>query len=160
MWGTIVAMAFWLVKTEPHVYSIDDLRRDTVTAWTGVRNYQARNFLKQMEVGDLVLVYHSNAEPPGVVGIARVKHVAKPDPTQFDRASEYFDPAASPDKPRWFCPDLAFSAKLSSMVSLEALRGKTSLSGLPLLQRGSRLSVLPVTEKHFEIIQSMGSERA
>jgi predicted RNA-binding protein with PUA-like domain len=153
-------MAFWLVKTEPHVYSIDDLRRDRVTAWTGVRNYQARNFLKQMEVGDLVLIYHSNAEPPGVVGIARVRHGAEPDPTQFDKTSEYFDPAASPDKPRWFCPDLSFSAKLETMVSLESLRGQASLNGLVLLQRGSRLSVVPVTEKHFEIIQAMGSARS
>jgi predicted RNA-binding protein with PUA-like domain len=153
-------MAFWLVKTEPHIYSIDDLQRDEVTAWTGVRNYQARNFLKQMQVDDLVLVYHSNAEPPGVVGIARVKRVAKPDPTQFDRTSEYFDPAASPENPRWFCPDLAFSAKLAAMVPLESLRGQTSLNGLLLLQRGSRLSVVPVTETHFEIIRSMGSERS
>jgi predicted RNA-binding protein with PUA-like domain len=153
-------MAFWLVKTEPHVYSIDDLRRDKVTAWTGVRNYQARNFLKQMQVGDLVLVYHSNAEPPGVVGIARVKHAAKPDFTQFDKTSEYFDPAASPDKPRWFCPDLAFSAKLTEMVSLESLRGQASLNGLVLLQRGSRLSVVPIDEKHFEIIQAMGASRS
>jgi predicted RNA-binding protein with PUA-like domain len=150
-------MAFWLVKTEPHVYSIDDLRRDKITAWTGVRNYQARNFLKQMEVGDLVLVYHSNAEPPGVVGVARVKHGAKADPTQFDRKSEYFDPAASLEKPRWFCPDLAFSAKLAVMVTLESLRAQASLSGLQLLQRGSRLSVLPVSEKHFDIIRAMGT---
>lgn len=152
-------MAFWLVKTEPHVYSIDDLQRDKVTSWTGVRNYQARNFLREMSVGDLVLVYHSNAEPPGVFGIARVKQSAKPDPTQFDERSEYFDPAASLEKPRWFCPDLAFSAKLSMMVSLDSLRGQASLSGLQLLQRGSRLSVLPVTEAHFEIICSMGSGR-
>lgn len=140
------------------MYSIDQLRRDKVTAWTGVRNYQARNFLKQMELGDHVLIYHSNAEPPGVVGIAKVKSVAKPDPTQFDRKSEYFDSAATADSPRWFCPDLAFAAKFENMVSLELLRGNAGLEGLLLLQRGSRLSVLPVSEKHFSIIESMGRQ--
>lgn len=149
-------MAYWLVKTEPHVYSIDDLKRDTVTSWTGVRNYQARNFLKQMAVGDHVLVYHSNAEPPGVVGIAKVKNVAQPDQTQFDRQSEYYDPAASLDRPRWYCPDIAFYRKFSSIVSLDSLRAHKALDGLLLLQRGSRLSVLPVSEKHFTIIETMG----
>jgi predicted RNA-binding protein with PUA-like domain len=149
-------MAYWLVKTEPHVYSIDDLKRDTETSWTGVRNYQARNFLKQMVVGDRVLVYHSNAEPPGVVGIATVKNVAQPDQTQFDRQSEYYDPKASTEQPRWFCPDIAFLKKFSSMVPLDSLRAHKALEGLLLLQRGSRLSVLPVSEKHFTIIESMG----
>ncbi len=148
-------MAFWLVKTEPHVYSIEDLRRDKVTAWTGVRNYQARNFLREMAVGDLVLIYHSNAEPPGVVGIARVNNAAKPDPTQFDQKSDYFDSAASLEKPRWFCPDLVFSAKFIEIVSLESLRVQAGLEGLALLQRGSRLSVLPITAKHFQIILKM-----
>jgi predicted RNA-binding protein with PUA-like domain len=153
----MTAMAYWLVKTEPHVYSIDDLKRDKVTEWTGVRNYQARNFLKQMAVGDCVLVYHSNAEPPGVVGIATVKRIAKPDPTQFDRASEYYDPAASDEEPRWYCPDIAFSKRFGEMVTLDSLRGNKALEGLLLLQRGSRLSVIPVSEKHFSVIESMGS---
>lgn len=150
-------MAYWLVKTEPHVYSIDDLKRDKVTEWTGVRNYQARNFLKQMAVGDSVLVYHSNAEPPGVVGVASVKTVAAPDPTQFDTTSEYFDPAASKDQPRWFCPKLSFQAKLKQMVTLDALRQSRALEGLVLLQRGSRLSVVPVSERHYRAIEKMGS---
>jgi predicted RNA-binding protein with PUA-like domain len=150
-------MAYWLVKTEPHVYSIDDLKRDKVTEWTGVRNYQARNFLRQMAAGDSVLVYHSNAEPPGVVGVASVKTVAAPDPTQFDTASEYFDPAASKDRPRWFCPKLAFHAKLGQMVTLDALRQSRALEGLVLLQRGSRLSVVPVSEQHYRAIEKMGS---
>jgi predicted RNA-binding protein with PUA-like domain len=145
-------MKYWLVKTEPHVYSIDDLSRDRVTSWTGVRNYQARNFLRQMEVGDMVLVYHSNAEPPGVVGVAEVVSAAKPDPTQFDRASEYFDPAATVVKPRWFSPDLGFAKKLPAMVPLEVLRNTKSLEGLLLLQRGSRLSVIPVSREHFDLI--------
>jgi predicted RNA-binding protein with PUA-like domain len=149
---TILLMNYWLVKTEPHVYSIDDLLRDKVTSWTGVRNYQARNYLRQMEVGDLVLVYHSNAEPPGVVGIAKVKSLAKPDPTQFDKTSEYFDPAATDLKPRWFCPDLSFVKKLRAMVPLDVLRNTKELDGLLLLKRGSRLSVIPVSREHFDLI--------
>jgi predicted RNA-binding protein with PUA-like domain len=149
-------MNYWLVKTEPHVYSIDDLRRDKKTLWTGVRNYQARNFLQQMTVGDTLLVYHSNAEPPGVVGLATVVAVATPDPTQFDERSEYFDPKSSNAKPRWFCPQVAFARKLPVMVSLHDLRQARALDGLALLQRGSRLSVIPVVEKHFRRIVAMG----
>jgi predicted RNA-binding protein with PUA-like domain len=149
-------MKHWLVKTEPHVYSIDDLKRDKKTAWTGVRNYQARNFLQQMAPGDHVLVYHSNAEPPGVVGIAKVAAVAKPDLTQFEKKSEFFDPKASPEKPRWFCPDISFVRRLPAMVSLDDLRQNKTLEGLLLLQKGSRLSVIPVTERHFRAIVEMG----
>ena len=151
-------MATWLVKTEPDVYSIDDLARDKVTDWTCVRNYQARNFLKAMARGDEVLIYHSNAEPSGVVGIARVCQVASPDPTQFDKKSEYFDPKATKDAPRWFCPDLKFVRKLSRLIALDELRNCTSLAGLVLLQRGSRLSVVPVSEKHFDIIVELASK--
>ena len=148
-------MARWLVKTEPDVYSIDDLARDKVTDWTCVRNYQARNFLKAMALGDEVLIYHSNAEPSGVVGIARV---ASPDPTQFEKKSEYYDPKATKDVPRWFCPDLKFVRKLARLIALDELRNCTSLEGLTLLQRGSRLSVLPVLEKHFDIIVELASK--
>ena len=151
-------MNYWLVKTEPHVYSIDDLRRDKKTEWTGVRNYQARNFLQQMRVGDSVIVYHSNAEPPGVVGIATVKTAAVPDPTQFDKKSEYFDPKATKEAPRWFCPDLKFVRKLSRLIALDELRSCTTLAGLALLQKGSRLSVLPVSEKHFDTIVELASK--
>lgn len=150
-------MSYWLVKTEPQVYSIEDLQREKVTEWTGVRNYQARNFLKQMAVGDSVLVYHSNAEPPGVVGVASVKTLAAPDSTQFDSTSEYFDPAASMDQPRWFCPKLEFRVRLVQMVTLDALRQNRALEGLVLLQRGSRLSVVPVSEQHYRVIEKMGS---
>jgi predicted RNA-binding protein with PUA-like domain len=151
-------MATWLVKTEPDVYSIDDLARDKVTDWTCVRNYQARNFLKAMAVGDEVLIYHSNAEPSGVVGIARVCAVASPDPTQFDKKSEYFDPKATKEAPRWFCPDLKFVRKLSRLIALDELRSCTTLAGLALLQKGSRLSVLPVSEKHFDTIVELASK--
>jgi len=150
-------MAWWLVKTEPEVYSIDDLAREGETDWTGVRNFQARNFLREMAPGDGVLVYHSNAEPSGVAGIAAVSHIAAPDRTQFDKRSEFFDEKASKDNPRWFCPDIRFVRKLARLVSLDTLRGCKDLSGLLLLQKGSRLSVIPVSEKHFKKIVELGS---
>lgn len=150
-------MQYWLVKTEPDVYSIDDLAREKKTLWTGVRNYQARNFLRAMKRDDAVLIYHSNAEPPGVVGIAEVRTEDKPDPTQFDSQSEYFDSKATKEEPRWFCPELSIVRKLARQVPLEELRRNTSLSGFILLQKGSRLSVIPVSEKHFRAIIAMGS---
>jgi len=148
-------MAFWLVKTEPDVYSIDDLKRDGSTDWTGVRNYQARNFLREMKAGDRVLVYHSNAEPSGVVGTAAVLKVASPDRTQFDPRSEYFDPKATKECPRWFCPEIKFVKKLKRTVPLEDMRAEKSLGGLLLLQKGTRLSVIPVSQKHFNSIVSL-----
>jgi len=154
------AMAAWLVKTEPDVYSIDDLARDKVTDWTCVRNYQARNFLVKMAVGDDVLIYHSNAEPSGIVGLARVYKEAKPDRTQFDPKGEYFDPKATVEAPRWFCPDLKFVRKLPRQLTLEELRGSKALNGLALLQRGTRLSVIPVSGRHFEVIMAMASTRS
>jgi len=153
-------MATWLVKTEPDVFSIDDFARSKVTDWTGVRNYQARNFLMAMEEGDEVLIYHSNAEPPGVVGLAKVHRKATPDQTQFDASSEYFEPKATKANPRWFCPDLEFVQKFPRQISLDELRGAKSLDGLTLLQKGSRLSVIPVSDKHFEKIVKMGSKRS
>jgi predicted RNA-binding protein with PUA-like domain len=153
-------MAAWLVKTEPDVYSIDDLARDKVTDWTCVRNYQARNFLVKMAVGDDVLIYHSNAEPSGIVGLARVHKEAKPDRTQFDPTGEYFDPKATVEAPRWFCPDLKFVRKLPRQLTLEELRGSSALNGLALLQRGTRLSVVPVSGRHFELIMAMASKRS
>ncbi len=149
------AMNYWLVKTEPDVYSIEDLRRDKFTAWTGVRNYQARNFLTAMKVGDKVLIYHSNAKPPGVVGVGVIKSKAVPDETQFEEKGEYYDPKATREKPRWFCPDIRFVQAFRTMVSLDELREDRSLKDLLLLQRGSRLSVIPVEEKHFTTILSL-----
>lgn len=149
-------MAYWLVKTEPHVYSIDDLARDGETDWHGVRNYQARNYLQEMKARDMVLVYHSNAEPPGVVGIAKVCEEATPDETQFQLKSDYFDPKSSIDKPRWFCPKLQFVRKLKRSVSLNALREEARLEGLVLLQKGTRLSVIPVSKEHYEVILELG----
>ncbi len=151
------AMATWLVKTEPDVFSIDDFADVKVTDWTGVRNYQARNFLMAMEVGDEVLIYHSNAEPSGIVGLAKVHAKATPDKTQFDPKSEYFEPKATTTTPRWFCPDLKFVRKFRRQIPLDELRSSKALDGLALLQKGSRLSVLPVSGKHFDTILKMVS---
>lgn len=145
-------MAKWLVKSEPDVYSIDDLKREGTTAWSGVRNYQARNFLSGMKKGELVLFHHSSAEPPGVAGICKVVKAAYPDPTQFDRHSKYFDEKASKENPRWFSPALAFVEKFKEIIPLDVLRKHCALQKMVLLQRGSRLSVQPVTEEEFETI--------
>jgi predicted RNA-binding protein with PUA-like domain len=131
------------------VYSIDDLARDGKTLWTAVRNYQARNFLREMKRKDRVLIYHSNAEPPGLAGIAEVSEEDMADPTQFDKAGEYYDPKATREQPRWFCPEVRFVKKLPELVSLDRLRLHKSLVGLLLLQKGSRLSVIPVSKEHF-----------
>ncbi len=148
-------MNYWLAKTEPEVYSIDDLARDRRTLWTGVRNYQARNFLRSMKRKDVVLIYHSNAEPPGLVGIAEVSKEDVADPTQFEKGGEYHDPKASQEHPRWFCPELSFVKKLPRLVSLDALRSDKALDGLLLLQKGSRLSVIPVSERHFHAMLTL-----
>lgn len=153
-------MAYWLVKSEPSVYSIADFARDRVTHWHGVRNYQARNFLRAMEPGDEVLFYHSNEEPVGVAGIGRVKKKAYPDPSQFERSSEYFDPRARPDAPRWFCPDIEYVASFAAVVPLDLLRREKSLGEMVLLQRGTRLSVQPVTAAQFKTIARLADAAA
>jgi predicted RNA-binding protein with PUA-like domain len=145
------------MKSEPDVFSIDDLERDGRTTWEGVRNYQARNFLRDdMKVGDLVLFYHSNAEPTGVAGVARVCREAYPDPTQFDPKSEYHDPGAKPEDPRWLMVDVEFVRKLPSLVTLDALKGEPALDGMYVIRRGMRLSVQPVTPEHFALVLQMG----
>ncbi|MBM4374710.1 MAG: EVE domain-containing protein [Deltaproteobacteria bacterium] len=150
----------WLVKSEPHVYSIDALARDGKTAWTGVRNYQARNFMRDdMKVGELVLFYHSSSEPPGVAGLARVASEAYPDPTQFDRASEYHDPAATLTEPRWMLVELAFVERFARYVSLAELKESADLEGMLVLQRGQRLSVQPVDLAHCRAVMAMGGAR-
>lgn len=150
-------MKYWLCKTEPEVYSIDDLKKDGQTLWDCVRNYQARNYLREMVIGDQILIYHSNAEPPGVVGVATLSKTAVADPTQFDRKSEYFDEKATRDEPRWFSPEFKFKAKFKKLVSLEALRKERELQKMVVLQRGSRLSVQPVTKAEFERVIALGN---
>ncbi len=148
-------MAFWFAKTEPAECGIDDFALDPATAiaWVGVRNYQARNYLRAMAVGDAVLVYHSSCKLIGVAGIVRVTRAAYPDPTQFDPASVYFDPKSPPDAPRWSAVDMAFVVCLPQLLTLDALRAMPALAQMPLLQRGNRLSVMPVTAAEFAAIR-------
>jgi predicted RNA-binding protein with PUA-like domain len=147
---------YWLVKSEPSVYSIDDLTRDGQTHWDGVRNYQARNFLRdEMQVGDLVLFYHSNTDPPSVVGLAQVTRAGYPDHTALDPHDPHYDPKATLEKPIWAMTDIKFVEKFPHSVSLNVLRDDPALGGLALTRRGSRLSVLPVTEAHFQRIYAL-----
>ena len=141
---------FWLVKSEPGVFSIDDLAKVKSSGWEGVRNYQARNSMRDdMKPGALVLFYHSNAKPSGIAGVAKVKGPAVPDPTQFDPKSEYFDATSSRDEPRWVMVNLAFVERFKQLLPLEVLKADPALAGIPLLQKGQRLSVQPVTAPHF-----------
>lgn len=146
-------MNYWLIKSEATCYSIDDLKRDKKTAWGGVRNYQARNFMsRDMKVGDLALFYHSSAEPSGVVGVAEVVSKAYPDPTQFDKKDDHYDPKATKEKPIWYVVDFKFKSKFKNMVTLGQIKIDPKLNGIMVAQQGSRLSVMPVSEKHFKRI--------
>jgi predicted RNA-binding protein with PUA-like domain len=149
----IEAMTYWLMKSEPDAYSIDDLERDGRDMWDGIRNYQARNMMRDdMRVGDEVFFYHSNCREPGIVGIMKVASEPYPDPTQFDPESKYFDPKSTAEDPRWILVDVAFVRKLSRPVTLAELKAEDGLDGMILLRRGNRLSVMPVEEKHWDLI--------
>ena len=148
-------MTYWLIKTEPGDYSIDDLARDKSAIWSGVRNYQARNFLKDMKKGDKLLVYHSNANPSAITGLGEVASEAVPDPTQFDKKSIYFDPKATQENPRWFAPKVKYVAKFSQAIALDKLRAEKRLNGMVLLQKGSRLSVQPVTLEQYKVVTEL-----
>ncbi len=144
-------MRHWLIKSEPDVFGIDDLAKVGREPWSGVRNYQARNFMwKEMKPGDLALFYHSNAKPPGVTGIARVVGEPYPDPTQYEKKGDYFDPKASHEKPRWWLTDFEFVGKFAEMITLESLKADTLLSEMMVCQRGTRLSITPVEKLHFK----------
>jgi predicted RNA-binding protein with PUA-like domain len=148
-------MKYWLFKSEPSAYSIDDLARDRVTAWTGVRNYQARNFMRDaMRPGDRGFFYHSSCAEPGIAGIVEVAGPAYADPTQFDRKSRYHDPASARAAPRWLNFDMKFVGK-TRVVGLAELRGQGKLKNMQVLQRGSRLSITPVTQAEWECIQRL-----
>jgi len=149
---------YWLMKSEPDAFSIDDLRKVGVEPWNGVRNYQARNFMRDgMQVGDGVLFYHSNCPVPGIVGIARVASIAYPDPTQFDRKSDYYDPKSKPEEPRWVLVDVAFERKLKRTIPLDEIKQQADAlgEGFALIARGNRLSVLPVTAAQWKHLLSM-----
>jgi predicted RNA-binding protein with PUA-like domain len=146
---------YWLLKSEPGCYSIDDLanEKNKTTFWDGVRNYQARNFIRdEMKKGDKVLFYHSGANPPGVAGVAKIVKESYPDFTAFDPKNNHFDPKSKQESPRWFMVDVKLEKKLKRFVSLDELRNVKSLDGMVLLQKGSRLSVQPVTKKQFETV--------
>lgn len=150
-------MKYWLMKSEPHVYSWDDLENDGKTHWDGVRNYQARNIMRDdMKNGDMVLYYHSNCKPPHVAGIAKICKEGYPDFTAFDSNSKYFDPKSDIDNPRWIMVDIEPVKKMDKNVNLSDMRENSLLDGMPLLMRGQRLSVQPVSKEHFKIICEMG----
>ena len=151
-------MNYWLLKSEPSTFSIDDLEAKGVEHWDGVRNYMARNNLMAMKVGELAFFHHSSADPPGIAGICEVVREAYPDFTAFDPGSKYFDPKSSPDKPRWFMPDVRFVRKFPRFVPLAEIRETPGLSDMMLVKFG-RLSVQPVSEKEWEIICDL-AERA
>ena len=149
---------YWMMKSEPDAFSIDDLERVGTEPWNGVRNYQARNFMRDgMRVGDGVMIYHSNTKVPGIAGLARVASAAYPDDTQFDPRSHYFDPKATREQPRWFLVDVAFERKLDRLIPLEEIRRHADAlgEGFALTARGSRLSVFPVTAAQWKLLLSL-----
>lgn len=147
----------WLMKSEPSTYSIDDLARDRRTHWDGIRNYQARNLMREMEKGDHVLFYHSNASPPGVAGLATVVREAYPDPTARDADSHYYDPKATEEDPRWYMVDIEFVDRLPRFVPLADLKEASGLEDMVVTKR-SRLSVQPVTEEEYREVLRLGGK--
>ena len=148
---------YWLMKSEPDAFSIDDLQKVGIEPWNGVRNYQARNHMRQMQVGDGVLFYHSSCAIPAIVGIAKVASVAYPDPTQFDPKSDYFDAKSTREEPRWSLVDVAFERKLKRAIPLEEIKQHADAlgEGFALTQRGSRLSVSPVSAAQWNLLLSL-----
>ena len=143
------------MKSEPDVFSIDDLKNKKTSGWDGVRNYQARNYMRDdMKIGDLVLFYHSSCEVPGVAGLAKVSKESHPDPSQFDKKSEYYDPKATKENPRWFMVEVEFVEKFDHVITLTTIKETKGLDKMPLVQKGSRLSINPVTPEEFKIISS------
>ncbi len=146
-------MAYWLMKSEPETYSIDDLNRDKVEPWTDIRNYQARNMMRDnMKVGDKVFFYHSSCAEPGIVGIMKVASKPYDDPTQFDKQSNYYDPKSTKDNPRWQLVDVRYVRKLKRTISLTELKQYKPLADMILMRRGNRLSIMPVDDAHWEYI--------
>lgn len=151
-------MQHWLLKSEPDCFSIQDLAKapKRTTCWNGVRNYQARNFLRAMKKGDRAFFYHSSCDPPAVVGTVEIVREAYPDPTAWDPRDDHFDPKASPENPVWSMVDVKLVGIFPAPVTIDDLRGTKALAGLELLRRGSRLSVHPVTAAEFDVIERMG----
>ncbi len=146
-------MKYWLMKSEPDAYSIEDLERDGQEPWDGIRNYQARNLIRdEMSIGDLALFYHSNAKPPGVVGLMKVASEPEPDELAFDPKSKYFDPKSDPEEPRWLQRQMEFVHRFDQMLSLQDMKDDPELEGMLVLRRGQRLSIQPVEPEHFHYI--------
>lgn len=149
-------MAYWLMKSEPDEYSIDDLERDGREPWDGVRNYQVRNmFRDEMKVGDRAFFYHSSCKVPAVVGVMKIASEAYPDPTQFDPEDKHYDPKSDPENPRWLLVDVEFERKLAHPIPLAELKEASGLDGFRLIKRGNRLSVFPVSKKHWDRVLRM-----
>ncbi len=149
-------MAYWLMKSEPAMFGIDDLKRVGIDAWDGVRNYQARNMIRdQMQIGDQAFFYHSNTKPPGIVGIMHIESRGYPDPTAFDPASKYYDPNSQPEQPRWYLVDVRYQRHLRRLIPLNELRRYPELTDLPLVHKGNRLSIMPVTEAQWRFILTL-----
>ncbi|WP_421620713.1 EVE domain-containing protein [Alkalilimnicola ehrlichii] len=154
-------MNYWLMKSEPDEFGIEDLKQrpDQIEPWDGVRNYQARNMMRdQMKVGDLAFFYHSNTKPPGIVGIVEIVREGYPDPTQFDPDDKHYDPKSDPEKPRWYLVDVKFKATLPRKVTLHELKRQPKLEGMKLLARGNRLSVMPVEPDHWAHIIALAEQ--
>lgn len=153
-----MAKKYWLMKSEPDEFSIGDLKKVKVEPWTGIRNYQARNFMRDdMKKGDEILFYHSNTKPPGVAGIMTVSGSSYPDPTQFDKKSKYFDAKSSQENPRWIMVDVKYKKTFKNYVTLDDLKGEKKLKEMKILQKGNRLSITPVTKAEFDHVVKMGS---
>jgi predicted RNA-binding protein with PUA-like domain len=150
---------YWLMKTEPDVYSIDDLAKAGISPWEGVRSYQARNHMRDMRVDDLALFYHSSTEPPGVVGISRICREAYPDDTQFNAKSEYFDAKSKKEAPRWDRVDVEMVEKFPGIVTLETLKNDPACEGMLVIKRGMRLSVQPVEKVHFQHVLALAKAK-
>jgi len=151
-------MNYWLLKSEPSDYSIDDLQRDATEPWDGIRNYQVRNMIRDdIKVGDTCIFYHSNTDVIGCVGTMKIASEAYPDPTQFDSKSAHPDPKSDPENPRWLCMDVAFESKFKRTVTLAEIKSDPTFSDMRLVMKGNRLSVMPISKKHFQKISRLGS---
>jgi len=156
-----MAKRYWLMKCEPEAYTIEDLERDGTATWEGVRNFQARNSMRDdMKVGDGVLFYASNAEPSGVTGLAEISREAYPDPFAFQKGHKYFDPKSDPENPTWMMVDIRFVAKFAEIIPLATLKATPGLDKMVVTQKGSRLSVQPVTKEEFEIVKRLGQKKS
>ena len=149
-------MQYWLMKSEPSEYSIDHLKRDKIEHWDGVRNYQARNMMRdQMKKGDLAFLYHSNCDEIGIIGVMTIHKESYPDHTAFDSKDKHYDPKSDPDNPRWFMVDVKYKRKMKRVISLQELREKKGLEDMALVRKGNRLSVMPVNEDEWNLIIAM-----